>query len=59
VAKSLGRRRIRNVFGVPPAALPREARPTRPPARRRVEPPPFDIDAVRLKPSSPSPRRRR
>jgi hypothetical protein len=54
VAKPLGRRRIRNVFGVPPSAVPREA-PTRRPRPPRAEPG-FDIDAVRLK---PPPRRRK
>jgi len=54
VAKPLGRRRIRNVFGVPPSAVPRDA-PARPSRPRRAEPG-FDIDAVRLK---PPPRRRK
>jgi len=54
VAKPLGRRRIRNVFGVPPSALPRDTSALRP-RPPRVDPG-FDIDAVRLK---PPPRRRR
>jgi len=57
VARAFGRRRIRNVFGTPPSAIPREIRPKRA-APKRVEPPPFDIDAVRLKPP-PRPRRKR
>jgi len=56
VARSLGRRRIRNVFGTPPSAVPRETPP------RRVEPKhvdPFDIDAVRGKSPKPASSRRR
>jgi hypothetical protein len=55
VAKPLGRRRIRNVFGMPPSAVPRDA-----PARRArpTHEPPFDIDAVRM-PKPPPKRRRR
>lgn len=43
---------------MPPSAIPREARPDRPPARKRAEPPPFDIDAVRLKKLPPLRRKR-
>jgi hypothetical protein len=46
------------VFGVPPSAVPREIRPKRPPAAKRAQPPPFDIDAVRLKKLPPLRRKR-
>jgi hypothetical protein len=49
VRPALRRRRIKNVFGVPPAAVPREA-PLRRPGPPRAQPPGFDIDeAIRSK----------
>jgi hypothetical protein len=61
VAKSQGRRRIiRNVFGVPPSAIPSD--PPRELSERRrksAREPDFDIDAVRLKPPPVRPPRRK
>jgi len=62
VAKSQGRRRIRNVFGVPPSAVPRDPARDVPPRTRKTAPrePDFDIDRVRLKPpAAPRPRSKR
>jgi hypothetical protein len=56
VAKSPSRRRIRNVFGTPPSAVPRET--PRPAPPKRIDPG-FDIDAVRVKPPKPATSRRR